>query len=55
MLILNFSHPLTPTHLEQIQALTGEAVGDVKVTLRTWALGDFGDNEVDAQWQTFQP
>jgi len=29
MILLNFAHPLTPTHLEQIQALTGEPVGDV--------------------------
>lgn len=29
MLILNFAHPLTPAHLEQIAALTGEPVGDV--------------------------
>jgi hypothetical protein len=26
MIILNFSYPLTPAHLEQIEALTGEAV-----------------------------
>jgi hypothetical protein len=29
MLILNFTHPLTPAHLEQIQALAGEPVDDV--------------------------
>jgi hypothetical protein len=29
MIILNFAHPLTPAHLEQIQALAGEAVDDV--------------------------
>jgi hypothetical protein len=29
MLVLNFTHPITPDHLEQIQALTGEPVDDV--------------------------
>ena len=26
MIILNFSHPLTPAHLEQIEAMTGQKV-----------------------------
>jgi len=26
MIILNFSHPLTPEHLAQIEALTGQTV-----------------------------
>ena len=26
MIVLNFSHPLTPDHLAQIEALTGQAV-----------------------------
>ena len=29
MIILNFAHPLTPAHREQIEALTGEPVDDV--------------------------
>ena len=29
MILLNFAHPLTPAQLEQIQALTGEAVDEV--------------------------
>jgi hypothetical protein len=29
MIVLNFSHPLTPAHREQIEALTGAAVDDV--------------------------
>lgn len=29
MIILNFAHPLTPAHLEQIHALTGEPVEDI--------------------------
>jgi hypothetical protein len=29
MILLNFSHPLTPDHLRQIEALTGEQVGRV--------------------------
>lgn len=29
MIILNFAHPLTPAHLEQVQALTGQPVGEV--------------------------
>ena len=30
MKILNFSHPLTPTHLDQIQALSGKTIAVVK-------------------------
>jgi len=29
MIVLNFSHPLTSAHLEQIEAFTGKAVGSV--------------------------
>ena len=29
MILLNFTHPLTPAHLEQIQALTSEPVDEV--------------------------
>jgi hypothetical protein len=29
MIVLNFSHPLTPAHREQIAALTGQPVDDV--------------------------
>ena len=29
MIILNFAHPLTPAHLEQIQTLAGEPVDEV--------------------------
>jgi hypothetical protein len=34
MIVLNFSHPLTAVHLEEIQALTGEPVEQV-VVLKT--------------------
>lgn len=29
MILLNFTHPLTPEHLAQIEALTGQAIGRV--------------------------
>ena len=29
MIVLNFSHPLTPAHREEIEALTGQPVDDV--------------------------
>jgi hypothetical protein len=32
MIVLNFSHPLTPDHLAQIEALTGQAVERVMDT-----------------------
>ena len=41
MILLNFSHPLTPDHLRQIEALTGEQVERVI--------------EVDSQVDTRQP
>ncbi|HXH09559.1 MAG TPA: CRISPR-associated protein Csx15 [Alphaproteobacteria bacterium] len=34
MLLLNFSHPLTPAHLDQIEALTGQKVERV-IDVRT--------------------
>jgi len=30
MILLNFAHPLTPDHLAQIEALTGQPVTDVR-------------------------
>jgi hypothetical protein len=30
MLILNFSHPLTPKHLAQVEGLTGQPVAEVR-------------------------
>ncbi len=41
MLILNFTHPLTPDQVDQIESLTGEAVAEVR--------------QIPAQFDTEQP
>lgn len=61
MIVLNYSHPLTPDQLAQLEALVGQAVTEVRVPTQLDVRRAFADCAVEladaagltpAQWQT---